>query len=60
MPTTEKPESKLETKNNIPNPQSIHRGKHYSNLDWKTWRKKEPPVTRTSNRGAVLELWKIA
>ena len=33
-PTTEKPELKFETRNNLPSPQNIHEGKHYPNLEW--------------------------
>ena len=33
-PTTEKSELKFETRNNLPNLQNIHEGKHYLNLEW--------------------------
>ncbi|WZZ27859.1 hypothetical protein YC2023_011260 [Brassica napus] len=38
-PTTEKQELKFDTINNLPNPPSIHGGKHYPNLEWQTWHK---------------------
>ncbi|WZZ27355.1 hypothetical protein YC2023_010756 [Brassica napus] len=40
-PTPEKPEPRLETRNNLPNLQSIFGGEHYPNLEWQTWRKGE-------------------
>ncbi|KAF2557864.1 hypothetical protein F2Q70_00005173 [Brassica cretica] len=45
-PTPEKHESRLETRNNLPNLQSILGGEHYPNLEWQTWRKRER-VTET-------------
>ena len=45
-PTSDKPELKLDTRNNLPNLQSILGGEHYPNLEWQTWRKRER-VTET-------------
>lgn len=33
-------EPKLETSNNLSDPQRIHGGKHYLNLEWQTWQRK--------------------
>ena len=63
--TTEKSEPKLEARNNLPNTQSVHREKHYPNLEWQTWRKAESlkiwaamkAATRWENREGRREKW---
>ena len=51
--STEKPNPKLETRNNLISPKSIHRGNHYVNMDLQTWRKEEPPEMRELMKAAT-------
>ncbi|WZZ78695.1 hypothetical protein YC2023_099267 [Brassica napus] len=55
-PTPEKHESRLETRNNLPNLQSILGGEHYPNLEWQTWRKRERESQRRKKdeRGVTM------
>ena len=53
-PTTEKPEPKFETRNNLRSQHSIHGEKYYPNLEWQTWRNGEPPKMQPTMKSATI------